>query len=144
MQAAAQIIGRQVDVFEFNGPGDIETAFATLASRQTDAMLIGTGTFTNNNRGLIVALASRYAIPTMYATREYVEAGGLMSYGANMSDAYHQAGLYAGRILKGEKPGDLPIVQSTKFEFVLNLNAAKALKLEFHPQLLATADEVIE
>jgi len=144
VQAAAQMIGRQVDVLEFNGPGDIETAFATLASRQTDAMLIGTGTFTNNNRGLIVALASRYAIPTMYATREYVEAGGLMSYGASMSDAYHQAGLYAGRILKGEKPGDLPIVQSSKFEFVLNLNAAKALKLEFHPQLLATADEVIE
>jgi putative ABC transport system substrate-binding protein len=144
VQAAAQLIGRQVDVLEFNNPGDIETAFATLASRQTDAVLIGTGTFTNNNRGLIVALASRYAIPTMYATREYVEAGGLMSYGASMSDAYHQAGLYAGRILKGEKPGDLPIVQSTKFEFVLNLNAAKALKLEFHPQLLATADEVIE
>jgi putative tryptophan/tyrosine transport system substrate-binding protein len=144
VQAAAQMMGRQVDFLEVRTTGDVETAFATLASRQTDALLVGTGAFTNNNRGLFVALAARHAIPAMYANRESVEVGGLMGYGASLPDAYHQAGLYTGRILKGEKPGDLPVVQSSKFEFVINLNAAKALGLEFHPQLLATADEVIE
>ena len=144
VQAAAKVIGRQVDVLEVRTPGDIDTAFATMASRHADALLIGTGTFTSNNRGLIVALAARHALPAMYSTIESVEAGGLMGYGASISDAYHQAGRYAGRILKGEKPGDLPVVHSSKFQFVINLNAAKALGLEFHPQLLATADEVIE
>jgi putative tryptophan/tyrosine transport system substrate-binding protein len=144
VQAAAQTIGRQVDVLEVRTIGDVEAAFATLASRRADALLVGAGAFTNNNRGLIVALAARHALPAMYTNREYVEAGGLMGYGASLSDAYHQAGLYTGRILKGEKPGDLPVVQSSKFQFVINLNAAKALGLEFHPQLLATADEVIE
>jgi putative ABC transport system substrate-binding protein len=144
VQVAAQMIGRQMDFLEVRTAGDVETAFATLASRQVDALLIGTGPFTNNNRGLIVALAARHAIPTMYANRESVEVGGLMGYGASLPDAYHQAGRYTGRILKGEKPGDLPVVQSSRFQFVINLNAAKALGLEFHPQLLATADEVIE
>ena len=144
VQAAAQAIGRQVDFLEVHTIGDVETAFATLASRHADALLIGTGPFTNNNRGLLVALAARHAIPAMYANLESVEVGGLMGYGASLPDAYHQAGLYTGRILKGEKPGDLPVVQSSKFRFVINLNAAKALGLEFHPQLLATADEVIE
>jgi putative ABC transport system substrate-binding protein len=144
VQAAAQKIGRQVDFLEVRTTGDVETAFATLASRQADALLIGTGPFTNNNRGLLVALAARHAMPAMYANRESVEVGGLMGYGASQQDAYRQAGLYTGRILKGEKPGDLPVVQSSKFEFVINLNVAKALGLEFHPQLLATADEVIE
>ena len=144
VEAAAQAIGRQVDVFEVRTAGDIETAFATLASRQADALLIGAGTFMANNRGLVVALAARFAIPAMYATLDSVEAGGLMGYGASLPEAYHQAGLYAGRILKGEKPGDLPVMQSSKIDFVINLNAAKALGLEFHPQLLATADEVIE
>jgi putative ABC transport system substrate-binding protein len=144
VQAAAQAIGRQLDVLEVRSAGEVETAFAMLVSRQADALLIGSGTFMANHRGLLVALAARRAIPAMYATPEYVEDGGLMGYGANMPDAYHQAGFYTGRILKGEKPGDLPVVQSTKFRFVINLNAAKALGLEFHPQLLATADDVIE
>ena len=144
VQAGAQRIGRQVDFFEVRSAGDVETAFATLASRRVDALLIGTGPFIANNRGLFVALASRHAIPAMYANIECVEIGGLMGYGASLPDAYHQAGLYTGRILNGEKPGDLPVVQSSKFQFVINLNAAKALRLEFHPQLLATADEVIE
>ena len=144
VEAAAQVVGRQVDFLEVRSTGDVETAFATLASHQADALLIGTGTFMGNARGLLVALAARHAMPTMYANLESVEAGGLMGYGASMPDAYHQAGLYTGRILKGEKAGDLPVMQSTKFRFAINLNAAKALGLEFHPQLLATADEVIE
>lgn len=144
VQDAAQSIGRQVDVLEIRSAGDVEAAFATLASRQADAVLVGTGTYMGSVRGLLVALAARHAIPTMYANIDSVEAGGLMAYAASMPDAYHQAGLYTGRILKGERPADLPVVQSTKFHFVINLNAAKALGLEFHPQLLATADEVIE
>jgi putative ABC transport system substrate-binding protein len=144
VQAAAQVIGRPVEVFEVRTTSDVEAAFATMAARKIDALLVGTGPFTNNNRGLLVALAARHAIPAMYANRDSVEIGGLMGYGASMPDAFHQAGLYTGRILKGEKPGDLPVVQSSKFQFVINLNAAKALGLEFHPQLLATADDVIE
>jgi putative ABC transport system substrate-binding protein len=144
VQAAARTIGRQVDVLDVRTPTDIEGAFKTLASRGTDALLVGTGPFTFNNRGLFVALAARHAIPTMYANRDAVEVGGLMGYGASLPVAFHQAGLYAARILKGERPGDLPVIQSSKLDFVINLNTAKALGLEFHPQLLATADEVIE
>jgi len=144
VQAAAQTIGRQVDIVEVGSAGDIELAFATLASRQVDALLVGASSFTNSNQDLIVALAARHAMPAMYATRNFVDAGGLMGYGSSQPDAFHQAGLYTGRILKGEKPGDLPIMQSSKFEFAINLKTAKTLGLEFHPQLLATADEVIE
>jgi putative ABC transport system substrate-binding protein len=142
--AAAQAIGRSIEVLEVRSPGDVEAAFATLVSRQVDALLVGTGTFMGNVRGLVVALATRHAMPAMHANLDSVEAGGLMGYAASMPDAYHQAGLYTGRILKGERPGDLPVVQSTKFRFMINLNAAKVLGLEFHPQLLAIADEVIE
>jgi len=144
LQSAAKTLGVLLVVAEIKSVGDIEAAFASLIARGAGSLYVGAGPFTFNNRERLVTQAARHAIPTMYSTREYAEAGGLISYGASLPGAFHQAGLYAGRILKGEKPSDLPVVQSSKFEFVINLKTAKSLGLEFHPQLLATADEVIE
>jgi putative tryptophan/tyrosine transport system substrate-binding protein len=144
VQAAAQAVGQQIRIVEIRNPSEIETAVAEAVAAAAGALLIGSGTFWFNNRVPIVESATRHAIPAMYSTRESAEVGGLMSYGASLPDAIRQAVLYAGRILKGEKPGDLPVIQSIKFDFLINLKTAKTLGLEFHPQLLATADEVIE
>jgi putative ABC transport system substrate-binding protein len=144
VQAAAQAMGQTVTFLDIGNVGDIEAAFATLTSRFTRALLVGTGPFLFNNLELIVALAARHAIPTMYSQREASEAGGLMSYGASLADAHRQAGIYVGRIIKGKKPADLPVIRSTKFELVINLKTAKTLGLAVPSSLLVAADEVIE
>ena len=144
LQAAAQAVGQQIAFYDITSDGEIEAAFATFASRGIGAVLVGSGPFLNSHAPAIIASASRHQVPVIYPQREHAAAGGLMSYGTSITDAYREAGIYAARILKGEKPGDLPVLQSSKFEFVINLKTAKALGLEFHPQLLATADEVIE
>ncbi len=144
VEPAAESIGQKLVTVDVNTPAEIEAAFATFEQRGVGAVLVGTGPFLNSNRRQIAELAARHSIPAIYPQREGPDSGGLMSYGTSISEAYRQAGIYAGRVLKGEKPGDLPVTLAAKFEFVINLKAAKALGLDFHPQILATADEVIE
>jgi putative ABC transport system substrate-binding protein len=142
--AAAKAVGQNLIILDVSSVRDFEPAFAELVRRLADAVLVGSGSFMTSHRGRVVALAARHALPASYAWREAVEAGGLMSYGPSITDAYRQVGQYAGRVLNGEKPADMPVTQSSKFEFVINLKTAKTLGLDIHPQLLATADEVIE
>ena len=144
VQAAALSIRKQIEVFEAPTGRDIDTVFARLAQKPIDALLVAPSPFLNNHRVQVVTLAAYHRVPAIYNLREWAEAGGLMSYGTSLSDAHRQAGVYTGRILKGEKPGDLPVMQPTKFEFVINVNTAKAFGLSFAPGLLAIADEVIE
>lgn len=144
VQNAAQMIGQQLLIMDISSDDDIDLAFATFAQRGVGAVLVGTGAFTFANRVRLVAQAARHGLPTSHTPRETAEAGGLMSYGTSIPDAYRQVGIYVGRILKGEKPADLPVVRSTKFDFVINLRTAKTLGLSVPPTLLALADEVIE
>jgi putative ABC transport system substrate-binding protein len=144
VESAAAAIGRQVEVLSATTKLDIDAAFAKLAQKRADALLVAPQILFSTRRVQLVTLAARHAVPTMYYQREYVETGGLMSYGSSIIDRERQLGVYTGRILKGEKPADLPILRAVKFEFVINLQTAKTIGLDMPPTLVARADEVIE
>jgi putative ABC transport system substrate-binding protein len=144
VQAAARAIGLQIQVLNASTSGEINTAFASLGRERPDALFVGGDAFFNTRRVHLVNLASRHALPAAYAERVFPEIGGLMSYGTDIVDAYRQVGSYAGRILKGAKPADLPVMQATKFELVINVESARMVGLTVPPSLLAIADEVIE
>jgi putative ABC transport system substrate-binding protein len=144
VQSAASAIGRQIELLTATTNLDIDTAFAGLAQKRADALLVAPQILFSTRRVQLVTLAARHAVPTMYYQREFVEAGGLMSYGSSIIDRERQLGVYTGRVLKGEKPADLPILRAVKFEFVINLQTAKTIGLDVPPTLVARADEVIE
>jgi putative ABC transport system substrate-binding protein len=144
VQAAGRALGQQLHILNASTEGEIDAAFATLAQLRAAATIIGADAFFTSQRNQIVALAARHAIPAMYVQREFTAAGGLISYGSSVLDSYRQIGTYAGRVLQGEKPADLPVVQPTKFELVINLKTAKALGLTVPLIMQMTADEVIE
>jgi putative tryptophan/tyrosine transport system substrate-binding protein len=144
VQEAAARLGVQLVVVRANAESDFNAAFSTVVQQRSGALLVCASPFFNNRREQLVVLAARHAVPAIFEWRDFAVAGGLMSYGTSLADAYRQVGVYAGLILKGAKPADLPIVQATRFEFVINLSTAKTLGIEVPPTLLARADEVIE
>ena len=144
VEQAARIIGRQIEILRANTDDEIDAAFETATRQRIAALAVSASPFFDTRRHKLVALAARHAVPTMYHFREYAASGGLVSYGIDIVDVYRQVGVYTGRVLKGAKPADLPVMQPTKFEFVINLKTAKALGLDIPPGLSARADEVIE
>jgi putative ABC transport system substrate-binding protein len=144
VEAAARAKGLQIQVLNASNSREVDAAFAMLASERPDALLVGSTAFLADRRVQLAQLAARHAVPAIYVDRQFAEVGGLMSYGASLGDAFRQVGVYAGRILKGAKPADLPVVQSSKFELVINASTARMLGLTLPDKLLATADEVIE
>jgi ABC-type uncharacterized transport system substrate-binding protein len=144
VQSAARAMGLQTQVLNASTSREIDTAYRTFVSERPDALFVDGDAFFNSRRVQLVHLATRHILPAAYGGRDYPEIGGLMSYGTNVTDVFHQAGVYAGRILKGAKPADLPVVQSSKFELVINAQTARILGLNVPPSLLARADEVIE
>jgi putative ABC transport system substrate-binding protein len=144
VRAAAVGLGQQIEVFPASSNRDIDTAFATLAQKRADAVVFTPDALFDSRRVQLATLSARYQLPALHWKREFAEVGGLMSYGSNVADVIRQTGIYAGRILKGEKPADLPVLLPTKFEFVINSQTAKILGLEIPTTLLARADEVIE
>jgi putative tryptophan/tyrosine transport system substrate-binding protein len=144
LQDAARTVGQEIQVVEASTESQLDSAFATLAQLRSDAVIVVAAPFFTSRHERLVALADHYRMPAMYSWREFPAAGGLISYGASLTDAFRQAGVYSGRILKGAKPADLPVLAPTKFELVINMKTAKALGLTIPPGILAIADEVIE
>jgi putative ABC transport system substrate-binding protein len=144
MQVATSSLGQKLVVVKASTESELETAFAVLAQEQAAGLVVNTDHFFTNRRAQIIALAVQHALPAIYTSREFAVAGGLMGYGPDLAAAYSQVGTYVGRILKGEKPSDLPVIQATKFEFVINLKTAKSLGLTIPDKMYALADDVIE
>ena len=144
LEPAAGVLGLRLQFYDASTNQEIDDAYARLVHERPDALFVSSDVFFTSRRVQLISLAARHALPAAYSVREFVEAGGLMSYGTNITDMYRQVGVYSGRILKGEKPADLPVLQVSKFELVINLQTAKLLRIDVPPMLLARADEVIE